>query len=58
MAETADVRQLIVVQAFKKRFKTGSSGFFGKAVDERGKRYQITAVEIGSKKGAEDGQEA
>jgi len=51
MAERLNITQLLIHDAFRKTFKTGSKGFFGKAIDPNtGKRYQITAVEIGSKK--------
>ena len=44
------MNQLIVLSAYPKQFKTGSKGFHGKLLDpETGKRYQVQAVEIGSK---------
>jgi uncharacterized protein (DUF2147 family) len=49
-ASKANIDHLVVLDAYEKVFKTGSKGFFGKVLDpQTGKRYQITAVEIGSK---------
>jgi hypothetical protein len=48
-APRVDVGQLIVTDAWEKVFSTGSRGFFGRAQDATGRRYQITAVEVGSK---------
>lgn len=51
-AERLDIGTLVVLTAYAKRFKTGSDGFQGKVLDpSTGKRYQITAVRIGSKNG-------
>ena len=50
MADKVDIKQLIVVDAYKRTFKTGSVGFAGKVINpETGKKYQVTAIEIGSK---------
>ncbi|MFA5401341.1 MAG: hypothetical protein WC359_12910 [Dehalococcoidia bacterium] len=50
-AEKYPILQLTVINAYRKSFSTGSTGFFGLAQDPNtGKKYQITgAVEIGSK---------
>lgn len=45
-----DISQLVVIGAYAKNFSTGSRGFQGKLLDPAtGKRYQVQAVEIGSK---------
>lgn len=50
MAEQLNIGQLIVLGAYAKSFSTGSRGFQGKVLDPAtGKRYQVQAVEIGSK---------
>ncbi len=49
-AVKVDINQLVVLGAYVKNFSTGSRGFQGKLLDpQTGKRYQVTAVEIGSK---------
>jgi len=49
-AEKVELGTLIVLNAYRKVFKTGSDGFQGKVLDPTtGKRYQVTAVRIGSK---------
>lgn len=51
-AERLDIGTLVVLSAYAKRFKTGSDGFQGKVLNpSTGKRYQVTAVRIGSKNG-------
>ena len=52
MAEALDMTQLVVIGVYAKTFKTGSRGFHGKLLNPAtGKRYQVTAVEIGSGNG-------
>lgn len=47
-AEKVGIRQLIILSAYRKEFKTGSTGWIGKVLDpDTGKRYQVIgAVEI------------
>lgn len=50
MANKVNIPTLVSMSLHEKEYKTGSTGFFGKMVDPlTGKRYQVTAVEIGSK---------
>ena len=50
MAQGLDIATLVVIGAYPKTFKTGSRGFHGKVLDPTSnKRYQVQAVEIGSK---------
>lgn len=50
MATKVNVTTLVMTDTWEKKYSTGSTGFFGKAVDPNsGKKYQITAAEIGSK---------
>ncbi len=43
------IGSLTMASAFAKTFSTGSIGFFGQGIDPaNGRKYQITAVEIGS----------
>jgi len=47
-AQRLDIGQLIVTDAWAKTYSTGKTGFFGKAVDASGARYQIIgAVKLG-----------
>ena len=48
-ATPVQIGNLMVVSAYEKRFSTGSTGFFGQAIDGSGVKYQITAVKVGSK---------
>lgn len=48
-ATPVQVGNLLVVNAWAKTYSTGSTGFFGQAVDGSGVKYQITAVKCGSK---------
>ena len=51
MAEQLNIGTLVVISAYGKDYKTGSKGFQGKLLDPAtGKRYQVQAVEIKSKK--------
>ncbi len=43
-APRVDIGQLIITDAWGKTFSTGKTGFFGKAVDQHGNRYQIVAA--------------
>lgn len=49
-AEKVDIGQLVVLNAYRKVFSSGKSGFQGKVLDPRtGKRYQVVgAVELAS----------
>ena len=40
-ATRLEIGQLIVTAAWGKTFSSGKTGFFGKAVDSHGTRYQI-----------------
>jgi len=52
MAQALSIGTLVVIGAYPKTFSTGSTGFHGKVLDPAsGKRYQVTAVEIGTKNG-------
>ena len=48
-APKVDIGQLVITAAYGKTFKSGKTGFFGKAMDPRtGDKYQIVAaVKIG-----------
>ncbi|MDD4986722.1 MAG: hypothetical protein PHQ43_13255 [Dehalococcoidales bacterium] len=48
-APRLEVGQIIITDAWERVFNTGSRGFFGRGMDAAGKRYQITAIEIGTK---------
>lgn len=49
-ATKVNIGTLVVTDAYAKEYKTGSRGWFGKAIDpSTNKKYQVTAVEIGSK---------
>ena len=43
-APRMDIGQLIVTDAWGKTFQSGKTGFFGKAVDSQGNRYQIVGA--------------
>ncbi len=47
-AEKVDITQLVVLDAYKKTFSTGKTGWFGKVIDpSTGIKYQIIgAVKI------------
>ncbi len=49
-AAKVDISQLVITAAYRKTFKSGKSGFFGKAMNPAtGQRYQIIgAVELAS----------
>lgn len=49
-AQRVNLTQLVVLDAFEKKFSTGKMGWFGKVQDPMtGRRYQIIgAVELGS----------
>jgi len=49
-APKVNISQLVITAAYKKKFSTGSDGFFGKAIDPAtGDKYQIIgAVKIAS----------
>lgn len=50
MAEKHGATQFVAAGIYKRVFKSGKVGFFGKIIDPNtGKKYQVTAaVEIGS----------
>lgn len=48
-ARPVNIGQLMVTAAWEKVFSTGSTGFFGQAMDSSGAKYTITAVKNGSK---------
>ncbi|MGA3094129.1 MAG: hypothetical protein ABSD79_01920 [Dehalococcoidales bacterium] len=48
-ATPVQIGNLMVVNAWAKTYSTGSTGFFGQAIDGAGVKYTITAVKNGSK---------
>ena len=48
-ATPVQIGNLMVVSAYAKTYSTGSTGFFGQAIDGAGVKYTITAVKNGSK---------
>ena len=43
-APKVEIGQLMVTDAWAKTFTSGKTGFFGKAMDSQGNRYQIVAA--------------